>query len=312
VSAARVERQGPRLLLITGLWPTSDAPSAGIFVKRRAAQLDSPTIIAPHSYRGSTAGRYLALAVRALTARGRFDGVEVHWLFPTGLIGLLAARLRGIPFVVYAHGDDVVMAPNRNVVYRRLAALICSTAAAVVTNSRATAAYIEALGRTARVISPAVDRNRFRPSPRPSQTRVLYLGGVAPEKGYDVARDFADTLLGPGIDERRPDEIPQLIAEHDVVLIPSRRESFGLAAAEAISSGRWVVASAVGGLVDVVTDGVNGTLVSDGDFQAALEGVPTYDPEAVSASGARFDAGIEEEAFAALWVDVLAKRRGRS
>ena len=51
----------------------------------------------------------------------------------------------------------------------------------------------------------------------------------------------------------------------DVVLVPSRSESFGLVALEAAACGVPVVASAVGGLLNVVHDGVTGILVDGRD-----------------------------------------------
>ena len=51
----------------------------------------------------------------------------------------------------------------------------------------------------------------------------------------------------------------------DVVLVPSRTESFGLVALEAAACGTPVVASAVGGLRSVVEHGVSGYLVGDRD-----------------------------------------------
>ena len=158
---------------------------------------------------------------------------------------------------------------------------------AVVTNSPGTADLVSQLGATATVVPPGIDLSRFDPRPLPAQRRVLYLGGDFEHKGVDVARELADTLVGPGIRELDPSEIPGLMAAHSVVLVPSRAEPFGLVAAEAIASGRWVVARAVGGLIDIVTDGVNGSLVHDGDFAGALARVPDYDPATVASTANR-------------------------
>jgi glycogen synthase len=60
---------------------------------------------------------------------------------------------------------------------------------------------------------------------------------------------------------------------HEVVLIPSTGEGFGLVAAETIAAGRWVVARVTGGLLDVVSDGINRT---------------DYDPNAVAGAADQF------------------------
>jgi glycosyltransferase involved in cell wall biosynthesis len=133
---------------------------------------------------------------------------------------------------------------------------------------------------------------------------VLYLGGSNPRKGHEVAVGLADTLVGPWLRDLDPAEIPALIAEHDIVLVPSAAEPFGLVAVEAIASGRWVVANAVGGLNDIVTDGVNGTLVTDGDFAGALERVPDYDPEAIARTVERFGLERWQAEMAAIWQEV--------
>ena len=105
----------------------------------------------------------------------------------------------------------------------------------------------------------------------------------------------------------QPDEVPRLLAEHDVVLMPSVAEPFGLVAVEAIAAGRWVVAADVGGLRDIIVDGVNGTVVSDGDYAGALARVPEYDPEAIPATVARYSLQAWQAALAGVWEDVLRR-----
>jgi glycosyltransferase involved in cell wall biosynthesis len=56
------------------------------------------------------------------------------------------------------------------------------------------------------------------------------------------------------------EEVLSLMSVADVFLLPSRQESFGLAALEAMACGVPVVASDVGGLPEVVEHGVSGFL----------------------------------------------------
>jgi glycosyltransferase involved in cell wall biosynthesis len=298
-----------RLLVITARYPTADRPAAGSFVRDRLADPGVvATVVAPRSYTAPGWRRYLGLGWRALTARGRFDGVEGHFVLPSGVVALLAARLRHLPLVVFAHGSDVGGMAGRGRAWRWLARRVLRGADAVIANSNATAEAVRRLGGRAQVVPPGIDLARFRASPRPHPRRVLYLGGSSAAKGAEVARGLADTLVGPGIREVDPAEVPGLLAAHDVLLVPSRAEGFGLVAAEAIAAGRWVVAADVGGLREVVSDGVNGSLVRDGDFGSALRAVPDYDPAVIAAGATRFDRHRWWVELARAWAAVVAAR----
>ncbi len=62
----------------------------------------------------------------------------------------------------------------------------------------------------------------------------------------------------------------------DIVLQPSLRpEGYGLVTAEALATGRAVIASRTGALPDLVTDGINGLLVAPGDVQGLAEALRT-------------------------------------
>lgn len=69
------------------------------------------------------------------------------------------------------------------------------------------------------------------------------------------------------------EDLANLYATCAAVLIPSRYESFGLAAIEAMRYGKAVIASEVGGLSDVVTNGVQGLLVPYGDVRALADAI---------------------------------------
>lgn len=59
----------------------------------------------------------------------------------------------------------------------------------------------------------------------------------------------------------------------DVMVVPSRQESFGQTASEAMACGTPVVAFSIGGLLDIIDDGVNGRLVDPFDIQKLAEAI---------------------------------------
>jgi glycosyltransferase involved in cell wall biosynthesis len=68
-------------------------------------------------------------------------------------------------------------------------------------------------------------------------------------------------------------DLPDLMAAADLFVLPSVAEAFGLALAEAIYLGTPVVATRVGGVPEIVDDGIDGKLVPPADSQALADAI---------------------------------------
>ena len=115
--------------------------------------------------------------------------------------------------------------------------------------------------------------------------RLLIVGGA--QEGYEhypqllrqqaQDRGIADDVeFAGGVEDLRP-----LLQRAEIYVQPSRREAFGLAALEAMQAGLPVIASAVGGLPELVVDGATGRLVPPGDVDALATAMAVLinDPE---------------------------------
>jgi D-inositol-3-phosphate glycosyltransferase len=107
---------------------------------------------------------------------------------------------------------------------------------------------------------------------------LLVVGGTKGEEaGSEHLRRLAHELgIGPWVDFRGPqpqDVLPDYYAAADLCLMPSRYESFGMVALEAMASGVPVIASRAGGLAVTVQDGATGRLVPEGDVAGLAQAV---------------------------------------
>ncbi len=99
----------------------------------------------------------------------------------------------------------------------------------------------------------------------------LLMVGDGPDVG--LAREVAREL---GVDDRvhflgRQEQVVEILSQADLFLLPSERESFGLAALEAMACSVPVVASRTGGLPEVVVEGEAGYLLDPQDLAGMVE-----------------------------------------
>jgi glycosyltransferase involved in cell wall biosynthesis len=283
-----------RVAVLTTSYPRSADDPAGRFVADavehvRALGVDCD-VVSPASFRdfglayghgivGNIRARpLLAFAVpafllsfRRAAATRRCDLVHAHWL----AAGAVAATLR-TPFVVQVWGTDVELA--RRVPW--LARWILRRARLVIAASTFLADEARALGaREVRIVPSGVAIPAAVGEPE-EPPHALYVGRLSAEKGVlelaEAARGLPLRVVGDGPLRAQvpsagfvpPGELGPWYEGAAVVAAPSRREGYGVAAREAMAWGRPVVASAVGGLLDAVEDGVTGLRVPAGDVPA--------------------------------------------
>lgn len=109
----------------------------------------------------------------------------------------------------------------------------------------------------------------------------LLIAGTGP-----MADSFRDEVRQLGCDDAvqflgfRKD-VPDLMAAVDLVVHPAVAEAFGLSLTEALYIGTPVVASRVGGIPEIITDGIDGVLVPPAEPRALAETIVKmlHDPE---------------------------------
>ena len=102
--------------------------------------------------------------------------------------------------------------------------------------------------------------------------RLVIVGGPSGRHGTEEVDRVHDLVRARGLSRRVQFVDPQphhLLSTYyraaDVVLVPSRSESFGLVALEAAACGTAVIASRVGGLQTIIDDDITGVLVDGRD-----------------------------------------------
>jgi glycosyltransferase involved in cell wall biosynthesis len=92
--------------------------------------------------------------------------------------------------------------------------------------------------------------------------RIVIVG----DEPYGTDPDYADRVkAASGIEHVGwVDDAAAIMSHFDVLVLPSHQEPFGTVLSEAMAAGTPVVATRVGGLAEVVVDGVTGRLVEPG------------------------------------------------
>lgn len=203
-----------RLLLVSNMYPSPQAPYFGVFVQRQVRALQAHGVdvtLAVSTQRGGSmpaaARKYAALATAARreAKTAKPQAVLAHFVFPSGAIALAAGRTAQAPVALVAHGGDVD--PNKPAWVRRSTREVLKRIDLLLAVSRSIAEEARAAGADPEriaIASMGYDADAFAPRPRleartrlgipPDRPIAVMVGNLIPRKGIATIIDAAAAL----------------------------------------------------------------------------------------------------------------------
>jgi teichuronic acid biosynthesis glycosyltransferase TuaC len=278
------------------------------------------------------------------------DFILAYWAHPEGSAAIEIGQRLGVPVIVGALGSDLLLAKGIGKYFAKRVVTRADFVLTVSEGLRTAAISLGASAGRVKTIRHGCDHSIFYPRDRaasraklginPDARLVLFVGWLAPLKGVpellaafsDVRREFPNAELvcigeGPlkqlfdstaqrnavrAVGRKTSSEIADWLGACDLLCLPSHSEGCPNVVVEALSSGRAVIATRVGGIPELVEDS-SGILVPPRDSSKLASAIcaglsRAWDESAIAENRGRSGDDEADETYATC-LEVLAERR---
>ncbi|MGY3715239.1 glycosyltransferase [Sutcliffiella cohnii] len=197
-----------KVLVLSNMFPSKQSKTYGIFVENqvkalveRGLEVDVIAVTNPNSSKSNVILKYIGWFLKTffnLIIKGKkYDIIHAHYVFPTGLLGLLYKKILGKKLIVTAHGGDIDKMAKKNEKIRKWTNQILTESDHVIAVGHELQKTIHnefnvPLDKLS-IINMGVNRNMFTPTPKmeakircniPTDSKpILFVGNIIEQKG---------------------------------------------------------------------------------------------------------------------------------
>jgi glycosyltransferase involved in cell wall biosynthesis len=232
----------------------------------------------------------------------RISHLHNHFADSSASVAMLASSLADIPYSFTMHGPTEFFAPESWHLGEKVARASLVVCISHFARSQMMLFSDPAHWPKLRIVHCGVIPERYAAEPAPDgeAMKLLFVGRLDPVKGLRVLLDAFEaarakapgislTVIGDGPDRpwveenarriggievlgyRSQSEVAETLGRSDVLVLPSFAEGVPVALMEAMAAGRAVIATRVGGVAELVGDGISGRLVAPGNAAELAE-----------------------------------------
>lgn len=287
-----------KVLVISNSWPSKQRPWAVIFVKNICEELtklgiDISYFVMPRRFTGFIGSvlKYFIFILKFLVfeLRKKYQIVHLHHFYPLGvLLWLYKVFHRKSRTIVTCHGSDIYYKIDGFFKRWLFLHFIKNIDVVIAVSPDLAETLKNKLKRKADFVFPiGIDeRQFFRQVQEEKRFDFIFVGQFIDRKGLNELLEALSLLqdnelsicfVGSGslqekierecsiefeiLGNRTQNQLCTLYNQSRFLVLPSREESFGLVASEAMYCGTPAIVSNIGGLVEQVKDGFNGLII---------------------------------------------------